>query len=143
MHVPVWQPLPLTTDTVDAKPAALWTRVHDYVAGPVKLKISAAGEWTTAPQTPCGPAGAHVAGFPSANGLDERALRGALIGKVGGSASEKPATDAFTFVAGEFAIVVLGDKVEGALYLTMNDEVAAFKEHGGSVTVAIEVARSA
>jgi hypothetical protein len=74
--------------------------------------------------------------------LNQNAILGALIGKVGGSASDKPGPTSFSFVAGSFAVVVLDEKTEGALYLTMNDDPKQFPSHGGTVTVTIERARS-
>jgi hypothetical protein len=91
--------------------------------------------------TSCGPDGSRNAGF-SADALNPSALLGALIGKIGGSPAEKPDTATFTFAAGSYAIVVVGEKTEGPLYLTMNDQPTHFDEHAGSLTVAVETARS-
>jgi hypothetical protein len=140
MHAPLWLPLTLNRATVDAKPPALWTRVHDYVKGPVRLKITATGTWNIAPAAACGPQGDIQLGL-AAGGLNDQALKGALIGKIGGSASDKPATAGFAFVVGEFAVIVVPETTEGALYLTMNDDVGAFGQHSGAVDVTILAAR--
>jgi hypothetical protein len=142
MIVPTWQELPLATTKIPAKPSALWTRVHDCVGGPVKLRIRANGTWKYSDITPCGPDGSRAAGF-AADALNASALLGTLIGKIGGSAADKHEKEAFTFVAASYAVIVLDAKIEGvALYLTMNDQATHFGEHSGEIDVTIEEARS-
>lgn len=142
MNQPSWRPLTLLTNAIPARPEALWTLVHEYVNGPCKLKITATGKWRYSSAKECGPDGCREAGFVSTDTLNSAAVLGALIGKVGGSPAEKPDTRAFTFVAGSYVVLVLDEKTEGALYLTMNDQPGHFDEHSGDVEVTIEEARS-
>lgn len=78
--------------------------------------------------------------------LTTTALRGALIGKVGGSTADVP--DLATAVApygakkvfavGSNCIVSLNAAEGGPLYLTMNDSPDSFAEHDGALYVLIE-----
>ena len=142
MIEPIWLPLDLRTDSVLAKPPeGLWTLVHEYVKGPAKLRIQASGTWNYSGSTSCGADGARKAGFAQ-DSLNASAPLGALIGKIGGSPADRPDSRAFVFVAGSYAVVVFDDKVEGAFYLTMNDQISHFEEHSGSIKVKVEQARS-
>jgi hypothetical protein len=138
MTEPIWLPLILKTDKVLAKPAALWTLVCEYLKGPLKLKIEATGSWKYAPTRFCGPDGSRLAGIPS-DALNASAPLGALIGKIGGSPTDKPAT---SFVVGSYTVIALDEKTEGALFLTMNDRIGHFEDHEQEVTVTIQQARS-
>ena len=143
MYEPSWLPLQLKTADIPAnqQPDGLWTLVHPYVKVPAKLKIAAEGSWNYGDPADCGPDGSRKKGFDD-KGLNASAPVGALIGKVGGSPADKPTTNAFTFVVGSYAVVVLDDKTEGAVYLTMNDLVDQFDKHSGSMKVTIHQARS-
>ncbi len=141
MTEPTWLTLPLKTDKVLAKPNGIWTLVCEYLKGPAKLRIEATGAWDYSPTKSCGPDGARSAGF-LADALIASAPLGALIGKIGGSPAEKPDSRCMPFVAGSYAVVILDDKTEGALYFTMNDQVSHFDEHDKAVTISITQARS-
>lgn len=90
---------------------------------------------------------------PGQNKKDEHlllptALRGALIGKVGGSTAElpdsSPAASSSTssgrkvFVCGSHAIFELSGTDYGPLFLTMNDSPELFCEHSGELWVRID-----
>jgi hypothetical protein len=143
MFEPNWLALELKTSKIPAKPEpnGLWTLVHPYVRGPAKLRIEAKGSWKYCESGECGPDGSRQQNF-SDQRLSASAPLGALIGKIGGSPADKPGTNAFAFVAGTYTVVVLEDKTEGPLFLTMNDEVKHFDDHSGSVEVTISHARS-
>jgi hypothetical protein len=138
MIEPTWLPLTLKTDKVLAKPAALWTLVCTYIKGPLKLKIEATGSWQYSPTRFCGPDGSRLAGIPT-DALSSTAPAGALIGKIGGSHAEKPAT---SFVVGSYTVIAVDEKTEGALFLTMNDQIGHFEDHDLQVTVTIQQARA-
>ncbi len=141
---------------VPARPDGLWTRVLEYVTGPRKLKIVVREHqtWTvdkgkaahsangclpaqddTSPPTPLLPA----------------ALRGALIGKIGGSAADNPTpvgtaaampmtvptTVPTPFGVGSFCVLDVATDKRGALFLTMNDSPGKFEEHAGELIVDI------
>jgi len=151
MTQPDWKPLQ-SGIVVLARPAALWTRAVDYVAGVRKLKITVATGlvWTAV-------AGANVGADgdpglpqnPNAPPLLPSALIGALIGKIGGSAADNtapvvtipgsPATAGTgvptPFSVGSFCIIELTAGQKGSLFLTMNDAPAAFGGHTGQLTV--------
>ena len=79
------------------------------------------------------------AGF-SQEMLNQAAGLGALVGKIGGSPADK-ADAKLSFVAGSYVVLAFDEKVEGALYLTMNDEPKHFDQHDGQIEVAIDEAR--
>lgn len=136
----VWLPLTLKTTEVPAKPVSLWTLVHEYVKGPVKLRIQATGTWEYAPGKSCGPDGSRTGGFLS-DGLIASAPVGALIAKVGGSPADKPDTRIVGFVVGSYTVFTVDDKTEGPLYFTMNDTPNQFDNHDKTITIAIQQAR--
>jgi hypothetical protein len=142
MLEPVWMPLVLKTDIVPAKPIALWTLVCGYVKGPAKLKIEASGTWEYSPAKLCGPDGIRSSGF-LADALIASAPIGVLIGKIGGSAAEKPVDGkSLSFVVGSYTVIALDEKTEGALFLTMNDQIGQFDGHDKEVKIAVQQARS-
>jgi hypothetical protein len=143
MLQPSWQPLTLVTQQVTAKPEGLWTKVYDYVEGPIKLKLEASGQWTYASGNACGPDGKRAEGLLP-DGLVSSAPVGALIGKIGGSSAEKPdtnTTQSVVFVVGSYCVITVENAVKGALFLTMNDRVNRFDEHDGGITIMISVSR--
>jgi len=139
MIQPIWRPLPLKTNKVPAKPSAVWTLVHEYVTGPCRLRITAAGKWKYRPGKECDADGVREEGFTQEM-LNASAGLGALVGKIGGSPAGK-ADGTLAFVAGSYVVLAFDDKVEGALYLTMNDEPKLFDQHDLQIEVAIDEAR--
>ena len=154
MTQPNWQLL-ASGVVVPARPAALWTRAVDYVAGPRKLKFvtDSASNWTLSSgniQGPDGdPAQAQNTNLPS---LLPSALIGALICKIGGSAADNTAPVVITagttpippagipvpFSIGTFCIIELpAIQQKGSLFLTMNDAPAAFSQHAGQLIVTV------
>jgi hypothetical protein len=140
MTQPNWQSIAEHPFSVPAKPQGLWTKVCDYIEGPVKLKVEAKGEWECSKKR-CGPDGAPQEGL-IADALVPSAPVGALVGKIGGSSADKPdVAKAFVFSVGTYSVVTLDEKVKGALFLTMNDVVSRFDQHDGAVEVTINEAR--
>jgi hypothetical protein len=154
---PHWRELTPSV-AVTAIPSGLWTMVHEYVEGPVKLRFEATGIWDVAPGVSCGPDG--LRGEWPAESLLATAPRGALVGMIGGSSAERPAGSlpvpspaptggtaggvvgaGTVFVVGSFCVLAVPETLRGALYLTMNDVVEDFDQHGGWVDVVLGVAR--
>jgi hypothetical protein len=149
---PNWQPL-ASDIVVPARPSGLWTRVVDYVAGPRKLKIVAKPgvTWTLSAGVAPGPDGdlAGITDPATATSLFPAALRGALIGKIGGSAADNttpigipgalthPATVPTPFPVGSFCVVEIAGDKRGPLFLTMNDAPSTFDQHVGQMVVNI------
>jgi hypothetical protein len=111
MTPPEWKIL-IKMDVL-AKPEGLWTKICDYIEGSMKLKVEAHGTWDYS------------------------------IGKkIGGGTAEKPdPAKSFVFVVGSYCVVNIDTNTKGALFLTMNDLVKRFDEHGGKVTVEVYEAR--
>jgi hypothetical protein len=141
MIEPIWLPLATITKDIPAQPASLWTLVHEYVKGPVKLRITATGTWDYAPSKSCGPDGTRDTAF-SPEALMPSALIGTLVAKVGGSPGDKPDTKNIGFIVGSYSVIALDEKTEGPLFLTMNDRLDQFGNHEKKVTVTVEEARA-
>jgi hypothetical protein len=140
MTQPNWQVLTGVPHSVPAKPRGLWTRVCDYIEGPVKLKLEANGEWAYSKKR-CGPDGAPQEGLV-ADALVPSAPLGTLVGKIGGSSADKPdVSKGLVFAVGSYCVVSLDNTARGALFLTMNDVVSRFDEHDGEISVTISEAR--
>lgn len=141
MPKPVWSPfLDERTIVVPAVPVGLWTRVCDYVAGPLKLKFVAEGDWryTTKVAGRCTANGDPSSPMSATRCLKTDAPVGALIGKIGGSIAGK--ADGTVFLVGAFCTLEIDDKVKGALYLTINDEETGFDDNDGALNVSIDQA---
>jgi len=138
MTEPTWLPLELKTNKVNAKPDSIWTLVCEYIKGPMKLKIEASGTWEYSPTKECGADGVRQAGVPT-SALNNAAPLGALIAKIGGSPADISAT---SFIVGSYVILPITDANEGALFLTMNDQIDHFDDHGKELTIVIQQARS-
>jgi len=135
-------------------PAGLpvWTLAVDYIAGTVKLKIEVEASdslWQYAPDQYC------KAGGTTRNDLAAilpAAPIGALIGKVGGSTADFPPpaaaggqpgtlpTSIKLFAVGVYAVIDVKDTESGPLFLTMNDTLAGFPNHAGTMKVKISLA---
>jgi hypothetical protein len=159
MTQPNWRSL-VSNVVVSAKPAGLWTKVVDFVAGPRRLKIvaRAGATWNLSAGRATGPDGDRaqtVAGLEASTSMPAKpllfpaALAGSLIGKIGGGAADNtapvvspagavPAVGVSTpFPVSAFGTVAVTAQVEGPLYLTMNDCVSNFDEHSGEIVVDI------
>lgn len=140
MNQPIWQ-LVESSVRIDARPAGgLWTVAVEYVTGPRKLRIASQGEWQLRGDQTCGPDGDERASGGSAKCLSESAPRGCLLAKIGGGTADLKGQ---IVPVGRFAVIELADPatvptaLHGTLFLTMNDEPAAFQGHGGQLTVDI------
>ena|SRR5437867_10360351 len=135
--------------TVNAGGATLWTLALPYVAGPIKLRITAdrASKWKRG-DTECGPGGSFE-GTPDM--LLPTSPRGALIAKIGGSDSDCPqfttegaapvaATSLKLVGVGSCCVIDVKASDSGPLFLTMNDSVAGFKTHYGAIEASITFA---
>ena len=130
----------------------MWTLAEDYIAGPVKLKIEAVDQdalWQYAPDQYC------KAGGTTRNDLAAilpAAPIGALIAKVGGSSADFPPPAGAggqpgtllagikLFAVGAYAVVEIKDTESGPLFLAMNDTLAGFPHHAGTMKVKISLA---
>jgi hypothetical protein len=139
MTPPEWKIL-IKMDVL-AKPEGLWTKICDYIEGSMKLKVEAHGTWDYSIGKNCSPDGKRAEGL-LVESLVPSAPVGALIGKIGGGTAEKPdPAKSFVFVVGSYCVVNIDTNTKGALFLTMNDLVKRFDEHGGKVTVEVYEAR--
>jgi hypothetical protein len=149
---PNWQTL-VSDVAVLARPSGLWTLAVEYVAGPRKVKIVARPKetWKISADVSSGADG-DLSGStdPSAGTcLFPAVLRGALIGKIGGSAADNtvpvgtpgaamhPTTIPTPFAVGSFCIIDILAEKRGSLFLTMNDAPASFAQHEGQIVVDI------
>ncbi|HET7436907.1 MAG TPA: hypothetical protein VFN10_19520 [Thermoanaerobaculia bacterium] len=106
------------TVEIPAKPAAIWTKVLDYVPLNTVLKLEATEKWEYADGVKCGPDGA-VANKLKLDPLSNVAPIGALIGRIGGSTATIPKGDeSGIFAVGSFAVVSV--PAAGPLFLTIN-----------------------
>ncbi len=137
---------------VKANPVGLWTRVVDFLAGPRKLRFKATGSWEIAPGRSCGPDGLRSAGSPASAFLPSAPL-GALIAKIGGSSADAPPPPGvvgaaavsspggpFFFAVGSFCTVEIQATTKGPLFVTMNDQLAGFDLHNGTIALVVEEA---
>jgi len=139
---------PLAPDSfefkVPAKPAnAIWTRILDYVAPPVTLRISASGTWKPVDfLAECGADGFRHWVYDRSLLLMKKAPLGALIGKIGGSDSSEEESE--IFLVGSSAVITYTDLQKtppfGPLYLTINDTRFGLEDNTGVLTVKCEVA---
>ncbi|MBI2188386.1 MAG: hypothetical protein HYU37_14890 [Acidobacteria bacterium] len=139
---------------VPAKPAGLWQLAIEYVETPCLLRLRVVEQdargacvpttWRLSATLESSPNGINA---PARTGLlATTALRGALIGKVGGSTADIPDSTApatpygakKVFAVGSECMVSLSAGEEGPLYLTMNDSPDSFAEHDGALHVQIE-----
>ena len=140
------------TITVEAKGHSLWTVALPYISGPAKVRFTAdvASRWKVGTEE-CGPGGLRKGLFDS---MLPTAPLGALIGKLGGGDSDCPAflrpEDASTaiaamtgvFAVGSYCVLDVKASDHGAVFLTVNDKVSGFAEHGGAIEVKVAVAVS-
>lgn len=130
-----------------------WTMAEDYILGPVKLKIEVVDPeavWQFAAEAYCK---AHGTIRNDLGALLPAAPIGALIGKLGGGTADVPAPAATgsqpvapagmkLFAVGTYAVIQVGKDDSGALFLTMNDTLAGFASHRGSMKVRVSLAPS-
>jgi hypothetical protein len=135
-----WQELAKNVQ-VQAKPEGLWTPAVEYVGDKKLLKIEVRdtkAHWEYADGKSCGPDGDTKAQFKVGTLLLENAPVGALIGKVGGSTAGS--ADGKVFVVGRFCIIRLDDKIEGPLFLTINDTSNGFHDNRHALAVTVSEA---
>jgi hypothetical protein len=139
---------------IPAQPArsALWTVALELVCGPRLLRMTVVehaqdsspvpAEWNIEPGVPCSSNGLPAA--PAGECLSPNAPPGALVGKLGGSASDFPAgappayAGARVFAVGSQAVIRISADEIGPVYLTMNDAIRSFAGHSGELHVLIE-----
>ena len=156
MPQPPWRKVLVLRVPAQPAHAGLWTPALDVVAGPRLLRITILDhddqsnpigtDWNIEKDSPC-----------SANGLSDKksgdtvgdllaanASRGALIGKVGGSAADlasgnpRTYTGARVFPVGGYAVIKITADEVGPLYFTMNDTLAGFPHHSGNLQLLLE-----
>ncbi|HYZ61875.1 MAG TPA: hypothetical protein VE650_05425 [Acetobacteraceae bacterium] len=119
--------------SVPARPASgFWTPVRSYVGAGTLLRIQASGQWRPLPNIACGPDGLRQWPYGRDRLLAKAAPPGTLIGKIGGGTSY--AAEADIIVIGSLCVLKL-DKVEGPLFLTINDAPDGFEDNDGALTV--------
>jgi hypothetical protein len=159
MTKPSWHKVDLFK--VPAKPAGLWTAIGDYIIGPRLLRLQVvdkdanaaaiATTWSLDAATACSPDGLIDA--PAAmNLLLPTALRGALIGKLGGGSADLPESTAANtpittmypgrrvFTVGAYCVIRVSADDSGQLFLTANDAPKEMAVHTGALHVLIEEA---
>jgi hypothetical protein len=129
----------------------IWTMAEDYITGPIKLKIEVIDPeavWQFAQETSC-KAGGTIRN--DATSLFPAAPLGSLIGKLGGGTADFPPPPTAVgqpvplagvqlFAVGIFAVIEVKKEASGALFLTMNDTLAGFVNHRGSLKIKISLA---
>jgi hypothetical protein len=103
------------------------------------LKVIASGRWVYAKDHHCGPEGDQVSYVSPQNCLAKAGLAGALIGKIGGGNADLMGS---VFVAGSFCTVSIDEKQGGALFFSINDEIAGMDDNSGEVTVDVYLKHS-
>jgi hypothetical protein len=126
-----WDPIVYSLK-VAAHPSGLWTVALPYISGPGVLKVIASGSWFYAKDHNCGPDGDQTSFISPQNCLAKAGLTGALIGKIGGGNADLAG---LVFVAGSFCTVIFDEKQSGALFFSINDEIAGMDDNSGDVTV--------
>ena len=137
---------------VEAKSVSLWTLALNYVTGPVRIQMQVPVEdmtqWTYG-SGKCGPGGTYDL---SASAILPFAPIGALIAKVGGGDAECPGLPATSgaapqtlptsklYAVGRYSVIEVKAGEGGPLFLTMNDDVKNFVNHGGVLTVKVAIA---
>jgi hypothetical protein len=138
-----WQPLVSQFKLPAQQPGGVWASVFEYVIGPRKLKIVAAGEWDLIVKLKTvGPEGDAQDWDAGTALLLPGVPRGSLIAKIGGGSADKQGT---IFPVGQKTVIDLADPsligqispVRGSLFLAMNDEPKNFVKHSGDLTVDI------
>ncbi|HLK67909.1 MAG TPA: hypothetical protein VKU19_30965 [Bryobacteraceae bacterium] len=120
--------------------AGLWTAAIEFIAGPRKYKIAAAGQWELEEGRDYGPDGACFGGDIVDKCLNANAPRGCLIGKIGGGTADRTG---YIFPVGHLTVIevpetpVAAGPGRGTLFLTMNDEPARFPNHRGELRINI------
>ncbi len=151
MTDPNWQPLQKMD--IPANPEGLWTKVLDFITGPRKLRFTAKGSWQLTPGRSCGADGSRAAGSPASAFLPSAPL-GALIGKIGGSSADAPPPPApgvvvpavpvsggpLVIAVGSFCTLEIQATTKGPLFVTMNDQLAGFDLHSGTLELTIDEA---
>jgi hypothetical protein len=121
---------------VPAKPAGIWTLVHEYVHGPALIRIEAEDtEWMYSKADKCKADGDLLSSISPAACILKDAPVGALIGKIGGSSAG--ISDGTLFVVGKHCIFELDPNKRGPLYLTINDELTGFENNNNAIEVDI------
>lgn len=123
--------------SVPAKPErGLWTPVRTLVNALQIIRFEAAGEWCPVPgMKACSADGFRRWPFGRGGLLTSKAPIGALIAKVGGSNIAGEEGD--IIIIGSMAVITIGEKVSGPLYLTINDASDSFDDNSGELKVTI------
>ena len=140
MVKPNWSVL-MSEKDVAAPKKELWFKLCDYVSGPRRLLLEAKEKWKYDPDSECGPDGDPGEGFDERN-LHKSALRGCLIGKIGGSAGDTPGPDKL-FAIGSYCVIAIPADAAGALFVTMNDDPRRFHLHDGTLKIKVSEAPAA
>ena len=158
MTKPFWR----RVDVVCVKAApdeGFWTMALDWVSGPRLLKFSVSDKdakgktvvtkWTLVTGKECSANGDASASVAAA--ICDGANMGALVGKIGGSAADRPGValppttpvsypGRKIFAAGALCTIRLDKDDGGPLFLTMNDEPGHFADHTGELHILIDEA---
>jgi hypothetical protein len=120
---------------VRARPDGIWTLALQYVPPKMLLCFRANGTWNYSMTGRCGPDGDLTSLLSRTQLQVATAPVGALIGKIGGSTAGW--NDGTQFLIGTTCVYRVPDGVDGALYLTINDEYTGMRNNGGDVAVEI------
>ena len=139
---PAWVPV-AAPFSVSAHSSAVWQTAVAWIAGPalIKIEVSRTDTWRysdLATVRGCSADGDRNSAYDSKRCLFSGAPVGALIGKIGGSTSDKDtSTD---FAVGCYCIHLVPDGTGGPLFLAMNDLWEGVAEYSGSLQVMVSVA---
>jgi hypothetical protein len=162
MTKPSWHAVTLIK--VPAKPAGLWTPVDDYIIGPRLLRFQVVDAdkdknkvpttWKLDAKTDCSADGL-IDASAAVGLLLPVALRGALIGKIGGGSADLPELPTGAgltapigtvypgrrvFAVGSYCVIRISTDDSGQLFLTANDSPKELANHSGVLHVLVEEA---
>lgn len=127
---------------VKAKADGRWTKIHDWLSGPVILKISVTDAsdtvWQWARGRACGADGDETAPLDRSRCIVPSAPPGCLIGKIGGSTAD----DTGAFPVGSFIARRVAASEAGPLYLTINDLPSGYEDNSGQMDVEVLTAQA-
>ena len=150
----LWSPIAVVA--VEANHAGVWKLVVDYVGGARLLRMRVVDHtangarvlpaWIQAGDTEITADGSKTVGRTKDGLLLKSALRGALIGKIGGSTADlpdetntaQPYGSRKVFAIGTYCVVTLAAADAGPLFMAMNDSTDSTSGHAGTLRVAVE-----
>lgn len=123
---------------VPAGGKAIWTCVDGFLQGPLRIEITASGQWSFSNWAgQCGPDGVRSPLIDADKLINKKAPVGALVAKLGGGIAG--VDDGDLFVVGSFGVIVIGKDKCGPLYLAINDDPNQFGDNAGEVDAVVRI----